>query len=86
MVEEVSTNSEDSTIDLIDCYRYFSTEEIISFMVRETNRYAEQHAKTQRLSETLKTLRWKPTTSEETLKFLGIIIELGLVQMPASEY
>ena len=71
MVEEVQANSEDSTINPIDCYRYFITDEIISPMVRETNRYAEQHAKTQKLSKRSKTLQWKPTTNEEILKFFG---------------
>ena len=33
-----------------------------------------------------KTLQWKPSTSEEMLKFLGIIIEMGLVQMTEIEY
>jgi len=41
MVEEVSANLEDSTINPTDCYRYFITDEIISLMVCETNRYAE---------------------------------------------
>ena len=42
LVEEVTSTSEDNTIDPIDCYRHFITDEIISLMVRETNRYAEQ--------------------------------------------
>ena len=41
MMEEVLTNSEDRTIEPIDCYRHFITDEIIGLMVRETNRYAE---------------------------------------------
>ena len=30
--------------------------------------------------------QWKQTTDEEMLKFFGIIIEMGLVQMPKLEY
>jgi len=86
MVEEVPTSSEDSTINPIDCYRYFITDKIISLMVRETNRYAEQYLETQKRTKRSKTLQWKPTTNEEMLKFLGIIIEMGLVQMPEIEY
>jgi hypothetical protein len=37
MMEEVLANLEDSTINPIDCYRHFITDEIISLMVRETN-------------------------------------------------
>ena len=55
-------------------------------MVRETNRYAEQHAKTQKLSKRSKTLQWKPTTNKEILKFLAVIIEMGLVQVPEVDY
>jgi hypothetical protein len=35
LVEEVTSTSEDNTIDPIDCYRHFITDEIISLMVRE---------------------------------------------------
>ena len=35
--------SEDGTINPIDCYRHFITDEVINLMVRETNRYAEQY-------------------------------------------
>ncbi len=51
MMEEVSANSEDSTINPVDCYRHFITDEIISLMVRETNRHVEQHVQTQKLIE-----------------------------------
>jgi hypothetical protein len=86
MMEEVLANSEDSTINPVDCYRHSMTDEIISLMVRETNRYAEQHVQTQKLTKRSKTLQWKPSTSEEMLKCLGIIIEMGLVQMPEIDY
>ena len=86
MVEEVLTDSEDSAINPIDCYRYIIADEIISLMVRETNRYPEQHTKTQQLRERSKTLQWKPTTNEEMFKFLGIILEMGLGQMPEIDY
>jgi hypothetical protein len=55
-------------------------------MVRETNRYAEQYLLTHRLSKRSKNLQWGSTTNEEMLKFLGIIIEMGLVQMPKVDY
>ena len=42
LVKEVTSLTEDNTIDPIDCYRHFITDEIIDLMVRETNRYAER--------------------------------------------
>jgi hypothetical protein len=55
-------------------------------MVRETNRYAEQHLRTQKLSSRSKTRQWEPTNNEEMLKLLGVIIEMGSVQMPQMDY
>ena len=55
-------------------------------MFRETNRYAEQHLQTQKLSERSKALQWQPATNDKMLKFFGIIIEMGLVQMPEIDY
>ena len=86
IVEEVPTTSEDNTINPIDCYRHFITDEIVSFMVHETNRYAEQHLQTKELSKRSQTLQWKPTTNEEMLQFLGVVIQMGLVQMPKVDY
>ena len=86
IIEEVTPISEDNTINPIDCYWHFITDEIISLMVHETNRYAQQHLQSQELSKRSKTLQWKPTTREEMLKFLGIVIQMGLVQMPKVDY
>jgi hypothetical protein len=79
LVEEVTPASEDNTIDPIDCYRHFITDEIIGLMIRETNRYAEQYLQAHEISRRSKFLQWKPTIDEEMLKFFGIIIEMGLV-------
>ena len=70
MMEEVPANSEDKTYNPTDCYRHFLTDEIISLVVRETNRYAEQHLQIHKLTKRSKALQWRPTTNEEMLKFL----------------
>ena len=80
--EDITSLTEDNTIDPIDCYRHFITDEIIDLMVRETNRYAEQYFQTHEITSRSKFRQWKPTTDQEMLKFLGIIIQMGLVQMP----
>ncbi len=80
-VEEVTSASENNTINPIDYCRHFITDKIVSLMVCETNRYAEQHLRTQKLSSRSKTRQWKSTNNEEMLKFLGVIIEMGFVQM-----
>jgi hypothetical protein len=86
LVEEVTSASEDDMVNPIDCYRHFITDEIIDLMVRETNRYAEQYLQTHEISRRSKFRQWKPTADEEMLKFFGIIIEMGLVQMPKLKY
>ena len=86
LVEEVVSTSEDNTINPIDCYRHFITDEIIDLMVRETNRYAEQYLQTHEISRRSKFRQWKSTNNQEMWKFLGIIIEMGLVQMPKLKY
>ena len=86
VVESGIPTSEDGTIDPIDCYRHFITDEVLNLMVRETNRYAEQYLLTHKPSKRSKDLQWEPTTNENMLKFLGIVIEMGLVQMPKIDY
>ena len=82
LVEEVTSALDDNIINPIDCYRHFITDEIIDLMVRETNRYAEQYLRSHDISRRSKYREWKATTHEEMFKFFGIIIEMGLVQMP----
>ena len=86
VVDEVTSVAEGDIILPIDCYRHFITDEIIGLMVRETNRYAEQYLQTHEISRRSKIRQWKQTSDEEMLKFFGIIIEMGLVQMPKLSY
>jgi hypothetical protein len=86
LVQEVTSASADNTVLPIDCYRHFITDEIVDLFVRETNRYAEQYLQTHDVSRRSKSRQWIPTDGLEMLKFLGIIIQMGLVQMPKLEY
>jgi hypothetical protein len=86
LIEEVTSISEDNTINPIDCYRHFITDEIIDLIVRETNRYAQQCLQRHEISRRPILHQWKPTTNKEILKFFGIIIEMGLVKMPKLKY
>ena len=86
LVEEVTFASEDNTVHPIDCYRHFITDEIIDLMVRETNPYAEQFFRVHEISNRSKFRQWKPTTDQEMLKFLGIVIQMELVQMPRERF
>jgi hypothetical protein len=86
LIEDVISTSEDNTINPIDCYGHFITDKIIDLMVRETNRYAQQYLQSHAISRPSMFQQWKPTTTIEMIKFFGIIIEMGLVQMPKLKY
>jgi hypothetical protein len=86
LIEDVTSTSEDNTINPIDCYRHFITDEIIDLMVRETNRYAQQYLQSHAISRRAMFQQWKPTSAAEMFKFFGRIIEMGLVQMPKLKY
>lgn len=85
-LESDSYDPEDNTINPIDCYQHFIMNEIIDLMIRETNRYAQQYLENHETSRRSIFHQWKPTTNEEMLKFFGIIIEVGSVQMPKLKY
>ena len=56
LFEQVTLASEDDTVSPVECYRHFITDEIISLMVLETNRNAQQHFLSHKLSERSKHL------------------------------
>jgi hypothetical protein len=86
LIEEVTSISDDNTINPLDCYPHFITDEIIDLTVRETNRYAQQCLQRHEISRRSILHQWKPTTNKEILKFFRIIIEIGLVKMPKLKY
>ncbi|XP_043505738.1 piggyBac transposable element-derived protein 4-like [Polistes fuscatus] len=59
----------------------FLDENLISLLVTETNRYAEQKLQ-QETTEHARSKRWKPTTCAEIKKFIGLMIWMGLVKTP----
>lgn len=68
-----------------DIFKLFFTSEIINLIVVETNRNAEQFLSKNRLSKSSRFTKWVPTNNNEIQKFFGLIIWMGLVQMPAIE-
>ena len=67
LIEEVTSISENNTINPIDCYRHFITDEIIDPIVRETNRYAQQYLQNHEISRRSVLHQWKPPNNEEML-------------------
>ncbi|KAI4476206.1 hypothetical protein M0804_013792 [Polistes exclamans] len=70
-----------SEISASEVLSLFLDENLISLIVTETNRYAEQKLQ----QETIKNARfkrWKPTTCVEIKEFIVLMIWMGLVQTP----
>ncbi|KAI4473753.1 hypothetical protein M0804_015201, partial [Polistes exclamans] len=59
----------------------FLDENLISLIVTETNRYAEQKLQKE-TTENARLKRWKPTTCVEIKEFIVLMIWMGLVQTP----
>nr|XP_012151017.1 PREDICTED: piggyBac transposable element-derived protein 4-like [Megachile rotundata] len=71
-----------SDISASEVLSLFLDEKVISLLVTEPNKYAEQKLHQQKMTEHARLNRWKPTTSAEIRKFIGLLIWMGLVQTP----
>lgn len=65
-----------------DFFKYFVTDEIISYMVEETNRYAFQTIPKENFASKSRLKQWKDVDCLEMEKFLGILLWMGLNKMP----
>lgn len=63
-----------------DFFRLFFHDNVIHFIVQETNRYAAQHAEANNYSEKSRKNKWKETTFEEIEAYIGLQIAMGLCQ------
>ena len=57
----------------IGCYKAIVDQEVVDLIVTETNRFSEQK---------LGRHKWKATTGDEIMKFLGLVCYVGLVKYP----
>lgn len=75
----------ENTVTPFDTYNLFVTEEIISEIVTETNKYADQVLQNTKITRRSRLKCWTPTNAHEIKKFLGLIIAMGLVRKPKLE-
>ena len=66
-----------------DFFKLFLTDDIVSTMVRETNRYAGQFMDATTLKPRSRMHDWKETDPCEMKKFLGLVILMGIIQKPS---
>ena len=71
----------------IDFFKLFLTDDLINMMVTETNRYADQEINKHRpLRRSSRLNLWKPVDHQEMCQFLGILLHMGCVKLPTFEH
>ena len=71
----------------IDFFKLFLTDDLINLMVTETNRYADQEInKHLPLRRSSRLNPWKSVDHQEMCQFLGILLHMGCVKLPTFEH
>ncbi|CAK1578439.1 unnamed protein product [Parnassius mnemosyne] len=71
--------------DLWTIFSHIYNEDVNQLMVEETNRYGSQMRMNRNNKPSSRINRWKPVTSEEIRKFVGIYLLTGLLNFPSIE-
>ena len=66
----------------IDIFELFVTDEVVDYIVAETNRYASQVIDSQTVTRKSRLNVWRPTDRAEMRKFLGIVMLMGICPLP----
>ena len=72
--------------DPLEYFRLFFDENIISYIVEETNRFANNHLETAQLTPSSRSLKWEDVTEREMIKFIALLLLQGLVQKPVERW
>lgn len=80
------TFSVQSTTDVLEYFEAFLDNGLVSPIVRETNRYAEQKLNASQLSEHSRLKKCVPTTTEEMRVLLSLLLLQGIVKKPEQEW
>lgn len=68
-------------------YKLFFDNDVLDFLIEETNRYASQLLVNRSVKTFSRIKKWYPVDRTEMNNFLGIVMWMGLVQMPSlSDY
>ncbi|GFU77925.1 piggyBac transposable element-derived protein 4 [Trichonephila clavipes] len=66
--------------DPFEYFNLFLDDEMFSFIVEETNRYAESFFENAELTPGSRALKWKNTNKEEMKRFIALLLLQGVVQ------
>jgi hypothetical protein len=69
-------------VSVLDTFLLFFDEEVIAFIVTETNKYAEQYIQKCTPKPRSRVRKWEPVTGEEIYVALRLTMLMGIVQKP----
>ncbi|GFY06669.1 piggyBac transposable element-derived protein 4 [Trichonephila clavipes] len=72
--------------DPFEYFNLFLDDEMFSFIVEETNRYAESFFENAELTPGSRALKWKNTNKEEMKRFIALLLLQGVVQKPVEQW
>ncbi|GFS91071.1 piggyBac transposable element-derived protein 4 [Trichonephila clavipes] len=72
--------------DPLEYFNLFLDDEMFSFIVEETNRYAESFFENAELTPGSRALKWKNTNKEEMKRFISLLRLQGIVQKPVEQW
>ncbi|GFW92422.1 piggyBac transposable element-derived protein 4 [Trichonephila clavipes] len=72
--------------DPFEYFNLFLVDQMFSFIVEETNRYAESFFENAELTPGSRALKWKNTNKEEMKRFIALLLLQGVVQKPVEQW
>ncbi|GFW95244.1 piggyBac transposable element-derived protein 4 [Trichonephila clavipes] len=72
--------------DPFEYFNLFLDDEMFSFIVEETNRYAESFFENAELTPGSRALKWKNTNKKEMKRFIALLLLQGVVQKPVEQW
>ncbi|KAM7304911.1 piggyBac transposable element-derived protein 4-like [Ixodes scapularis] len=77
---------ENDTLDAVGYVEVFLSPDVMTQIVKETNRYADQHLATAPISRGSRVKAWKPVTEAEMKVFFALLLLQGIVDKPVVEW
>ncbi|KAM7306084.1 piggyBac transposable element-derived protein 4-like [Ixodes scapularis] len=77
---------ENDTLDAVGYLELLLSPDVMTQIVKETNRYADQHLATAPISRGSRVKAWKPVTEAEMKVFFALLLLQGIVDKPVVEW
>ncbi|XP_053977063.1 piggyBac transposable element-derived protein 4-like [Hylaeus volcanicus] len=77
--KNVGPQTPESCVEPIDFFKLFFTDELLSNIIEQTNRYANEKIKEKNLSKRSIWNNWVDVTVEEMSAFIGVILNMGII-------